>query len=48
MFVSKFARRKASDQFDLTLLKNFENGRPRSRLKDYIIREEVAINPMVA
>ena len=48
VFVSKPARFEASDEFDRTLLRNFEYGRPRSRAKDHIIREEVATNPMVA
>lgn len=31
-----------------TLLRNGEKGSPRSRAKAQIIREEVAVNPMVA
>lgn len=33
---------------ELTLPKNLENGRPRSRANDQIIRDEVATKPTVA
>lgn len=36
------------DDYAFTLLRKFENGRPRSRANDHIIREDVATNPIVA
>ena len=46
--ISAFVPEQGSNKGVFTLLRKLENGRPRSRANDHIMRDDVATNPMVA